>query len=116
MEHLTLKHEVHSQSSEVHDDVDHIEWRKPLKSFSNVKTLRVKDGLVEELSRCLRLKDGELPLELLPELQELTYSGSGDAFISFVDARQNVGRPVTLVRASRSRSPFSFVPPAITPP
>jgi hypothetical protein len=35
--------------------------------------LRVKDGLVEELSRCLRLEDGELPLEPLPELQRLTY-------------------------------------------
>jgi hypothetical protein len=45
------------------------------------------------------LEDGELPLELLPELQELTHSGSGntgDAFTSFIDARQNAGRPVTL--------------------
>jgi hypothetical protein len=61
--------------------------------------LRVKDGLVEELSRCLRLEDGELPLELLPELQRLTYFGtrdSGDAFTSFIDSRQNAGRPVTL--------------------
>jgi hypothetical protein len=47
------------------------------------------------------LDDGELPLELLPELQELTYSGIGDAsdaFKSFVDARQNAGCPVTLRR------------------
>jgi hypothetical protein len=46
------------------------------------------------------LEDGELPLELLPELQELRYFGSrdtGDAFTSFIDARQNAGRPVTLV-------------------
>jgi hypothetical protein len=67
--------EVHSRSSEEHNEVDRTEWRKLLRSFSNVKTLRVDDGLVKELSRSLRLDDGELPLELLPELQELTYSG-----------------------------------------
>ena len=42
-------------------------------------------------------------MELLPELQEFTYSGSddiGDAFTSFIDARRNAGRPVTLVRPS----------------
>jgi hypothetical protein len=122
VEHLTLRHEVHSRSSEEHNDVDRIEWRNLLRSFSNVKTLDVEDGLVEELSRCLQLEDGELPLELLPELQELTYSGSGDAgdtFTSFTDSRQNAGRPVTLVRYSPSPSPseasFSTSePPTIT--
>ena len=113
VEHLTLRHELHSQSSEEHNDVDRVEWRNLLRSFSNVKTLRVEDGLVEELSRCLGLEDGELTLELLPDLQELKYFGSrdtGDAFTSFVDARRNAGRPVTLV------SPLSFQPPAITSP
>jgi hypothetical protein len=121
VEHLALEHEVHSQPSEEHNDVDRIEWRKLLRSFSNVKTLHVDDVLVEELSRCLRLEDGELPLELLPELQELTYSGSGDtndAFTSFIDARQKAGRPVTQVRHTPSPSPsqLSFEPPAITSP
>jgi hypothetical protein len=121
VEHLTLRHEAHGQSSEEHNDVDRIEWRKILRPFINVKTLRVEDGLVEELSRCLRLEDGELPLELLlvPELQELTYSGShdtGDPFTSFIDARQNAGRPVTLVRHSPSPSPLSLELPAITSP
>ena len=100
VEHLTLRHKVHSQSSEEHNDVDRIEWHKLLGSFSNVKTLRVQDGLVEQVSRCLRLEDGELPLELLPELQDLIHlgsSGSGDAFTPFIDARQNAGRPVSLV-------------------
>ena len=100
VEHLTLKYEEHTQSSEEHNGVDRTEWRNLLGSFSNVKTLRVDDGLVKELSRSLRLDDGELPLELLPELEELAYSGSGDAgdgFKSFIDARQNAGRPVTLV-------------------
>jgi hypothetical protein len=104
---LTLVYEVHSQSSEEHNDVDRSEWRNLLRSFSNVKTLQVDDGLVEELSRCLRLEDGELPLELLPELQELAYIGNGDgddALTSFRDTRQNTGRPVALVCLPRPSS------------
>jgi hypothetical protein len=128
VERLTLGHEVQSQSSEEHNDVDRIEWRNLLRSFSNVKTLRIVDGLVEELSHCLRLEDGELPLELLPELQELRYFGSRDAcdaFTSFIDARHNSGRPVTLVRHGRhgpspspspSPSMQSLILPAITAP
>ena len=77
-------------------------------SFSNVKTLRVGDGLVEKLSRCLHLEDGEDPLELLPELGTLTcfeshIAGDSGAFTtSFIDARQKAGRPVTLVRHNQS--------------
>ena len=102
VEHLTLLHEVHSQSSEEHNEVERTEWRKLLRSFSNVKTLQIDDELVRELSRCLRLEDEEDPLEVLPELQELTYSGSGDvndAFTSFIVARRNAGRPVNLIKS-----------------
>lgn len=56
---------------------------------------------VNGVSRCLELDDGELSLELLPELQELAYSGSdktGDVFASFIDARQKAGHPITLTR------------------
>jgi hypothetical protein len=118
VEHLTLEHEVHSQSSEEHNEADRTEWRRLLGSFRNAKTLRIEEGLVEELSRCLGLEDGELPLELLPELQELTYSGSGntrDAFTSFIDARQDAGRPLTLVRRSPSPDRGSSVSPLETP-
>ena len=100
LEHLTLKHEEHSLSSEEHNEVDRTEWRRLLSPFRNVKTLRIDDGLVERISRCLQLEDGEHPLELLPELQELRYSGSGDtggAFASFISARHNAGHPVNLV-------------------
>jgi len=72
VEHLTLEHEEHSQSSEEHNEVDWAEWYKLLRSFDNVKTLRIDERLAEELSR---LEDEEYSLELLPELQELTYSG-----------------------------------------
>ena len=102
MEHLTLVHKVHSRSSEEHNEVDRTEWRKLLRSFTNLKTLRIDDGLVKELSRCLRLEDEEDPLELLPELRELTISGSGsanDGFTSFIEARRNADRPVTLIQS-----------------
>ena len=103
VEHLSLEHEG---SSEEHDglEVDPTEWRKLLRSFRYVKILRVDDRFVQEVSRCLELDDGEYPLGLLPELQELAYSGSdvtGGAFTSFVDARQDAGRPVILTPLSR---------------
>jgi hypothetical protein len=102
VEHLAFNHWEHYDSVEEHNEVDRTEWRKLLGLFSNVKTFRIDSGLVEELSRSLESEDGELPLEVLPELQELTYSAggkAGDAFNSFIDARQDAGRPVTLVRA-----------------
>jgi hypothetical protein len=112
-EYLTIRHEVHDRSSEEHNDVDRIEWRELLSSFSNVKTLVVQcsSRLVEELSRCLRLEDGVLPLEFLPELQKITYSGIGGASASFIDARQNTGYPVTSVHPTPNpgnRRPYTF--------
>ena len=109
-EHLTLGHKGHRQTSEEHNTVDPTEWHKLLRPFRNVKTLHIGSGLVEQLSRCLELEDedGELPLELLPGLQELTYSASGtvgDAFASFISARQNAGRPGTLVLESERDDP-----------
>jgi hypothetical protein len=118
VEHLTLEHEVHSQSFEEHNEADRAEWRQLLGSFKNVKTLRIARRLVKELSRCLELSYGELPLELLPELQELTYSGSGNTgepFTSFIDARQVAGRPLTLTRRSPSPDRSSPVPPPEPP-
>jgi hypothetical protein len=103
VEHLTFVYEVHSQSSEEHNVVDRIEWRKILRSFSNAKTLRVAGGLDEEIARCLRSDDGELLLDLLPELHELTYSRNthtDNEFASFINTRQNAGRPITLVDLS----------------
>ena len=103
LEHLIFGREVPSQSSEEYNDVDRMEWRNILRWFSGVKTLYVADasGLVEQFSQLLGLEDS--PLELLPGLQMLAYSGSSDTddtFTSFVDARQNAGRPVTLIRHS----------------
>ena len=63
VEHLALAHDVHSWSSEEHDEVDRTEWRKLLRLFRNVKTLQIAEGLGEELSRCLQLENGELLLQ-----------------------------------------------------
>ena len=101
VEHLTFVHEAHCQSFQKHNEVGRSIWRKLLRSFSNVKTLRVDDGLVKDISRSLDEVDEELPLEVLPKLQELRYLGSGDTgdmFTSFINSRHNAGRPVTLIR------------------
>ena len=100
VERLLLQLSVHRSSSGEHNVVDRTEWRKLLRPFSNVKTLRIYGGIVKDLSHCLELEDGEFPLELLPELRELEYRQSrksSDVFTSFIDARRNSGRPVTLV-------------------
>ena len=110
VEHLILDHVLHSRSSEEHNEVDSTEWCKLLTPFSNVKTLRVDDGLIKELSRILLLDDGDPPLELLPELQELAYIGSedaGEAFTPFIDARRKAGHAVSLVRLVRTVAPPS---------
>jgi hypothetical protein len=104
VKYLTLDHEEHSRSFREYNEVDLIEWRQLFRSFSNAKSLRVEDGLVEGVSRCLQLDDGEHPLELLPELQNVTYSvktNAGHTFTPFIDARKSAGRHVTQVRLNR---------------
>jgi hypothetical protein len=77
---LTLDYRDHTLSSELHNQVDRAQWRELLGSFRNMKTLRVHNGLVSDLSRSLQL-DGNPPLELLPELTELICAvGSVDIF------------------------------------
>ena len=101
VEHLVLEHDLHNHSSEEHNQVNHTEWCQLLRPFRNVKTFGIGTGLAEELSHFLKSEDGGLSSALLPKLEELTYSASGDTrnrFISFIDTRQNTGRPVTLVR------------------
>jgi hypothetical protein len=104
VEHLTLGLGMEGHFlSEAQIEVDRTEWL--LTSFGNVRTLWIDNRLVEGLSRCLQLDNGELCLKLLPDLQELTYCGvgnTGDGFTSFIDARQNAGRPKALARCSET--------------
>jgi hypothetical protein len=102
------------------DEADRTQWRDILRSFGNVKTLVVRQGLVGELSRSLQSCDGDSPAEmLLPDLKELLYSAASDegteeAFTPFINARQSGGSPFertsledarTLRRLSRTTTP-----------
>jgi hypothetical protein len=97
---LTLEYRAATRSLQQNVMVNGARWRELLQPFSHVKTLVVPDGLVRELSHSLLLDDGELPLDLLPELTELVYSARGhaeDPFSPFINARQIAGHPVRLV-------------------
>jgi hypothetical protein len=90
-----------SHSQELNNEGNCARWREILRPFDDVTTLRISDGLVKDLSRSLQADEGETPLELLPELKGLTVTGAEDVkdvFTAFIDARQNAGRPVILLR------------------
>jgi hypothetical protein len=99
VEQVAFSYEEHNQSSEWHNDVDRSQWRELLRPFTNTKTIRVPDGLVGKIFRSLPSDDGEPPLELLPNLEEVEYSGGSDArdaFTTFLNERQVAGHPVNL--------------------
>ena len=105
VEQLTLSHKAHDLSSEQHNELDRTQWRELLRFFNNVKTLRVQNELVEKLACSLRSGDGEAPLEPLPNLKELLYSGGGDAYSQvtpFINERQAAGHPVSLIMVDDS--------------
>ncbi|KAI0245833.1 hypothetical protein BJV78DRAFT_233416 [Lactifluus subvellereus] len=105
VEKLTLSHIEHNRSSERHNEVDRTQWRQLLRPFSNLKSLYVQNGLVGKLARSLQTDDGEPPLELLPNLEELGYSGGDDArdaFTPIIDERQVAGHPVNLTMVDPS--------------
>ena len=101
VEYLTVQYGRHSTPLELErqNEAEHMQWRELLRSFSNVKTLRVDVDLVTQLSHSLRIHDGESPMDLFPELKELSYPAGadvGDAFTAFIDAREKAGHPVVL--------------------
>jgi hypothetical protein len=105
VEKLTLTYEGHRQSSEWHNEVDRTQWRQLLRPFTNLKTLRLNNKLIGKLSASLQTEDGEPPLELLPSLKEVEYSGGDDvrvAFIPFIDERQVAGHPVNLTAVNHA--------------
>jgi len=86
-----------------YNEADRAQWHNILGSFNNVKTLCVKDGTIREISRSLKVLDGESTMDLLPELKELICSAKVDAddlfdtFAAFIEARQHAGHPVALI-------------------
>ena len=105
VEKLTLSHEEHNASSEWLNEVDRTQWRQFLRPFSNLKTLYVQNQLVGILAHSLQTEDGDPPLELLPNLKEVGYSGgrvAPKALTSFIDERQVAGHPVNLTMVDHS--------------
>jgi hypothetical protein len=102
VEHLTFDYDRYYVSSEWNRQADSSHWIELLGSFEKVKTLRVEDELVEQVSLALQHDEGGSQKELFPELQELSYPsrdvsrGTSDAFTLFVDVRRIAGRPVTV--------------------
>jgi hypothetical protein len=97
---LEISRKKHPRSSEWHNQVDRIQWRELLRPFSNVKVLHLGDGFVGlgGLSDSLLSGNGEMSMEILPELEELSYSDSdiGDAFTPFINERKAAGHPVAV--------------------
>ena len=104
VEYLNFEDYRSNLSSEWNRRADGTHWSELLGSFNKLKTLRVENRLVEQVSRALQPGEGESPTELFPELQDLSYpregvsSASSRAFTLFVDARQKAGRPVAVDR------------------
>lgn len=96
VEHLTLKYDRHL-SADWCGYPGRRQWRRLLGSFGSVKTLYVDRGLFGQLPDALEPIAEESPMELLPELQELSYPSSLNPFSYFIKSRQRAGCPVTIV-------------------
>ena len=121
VENLTLGMKRANPSPDTEDvcyEVGCTMWRRLLSSFANAKTLFVDSLLVAELSRCLLSEGKELPFGLLPELQQLIYSGvaGNDAFRPFIDSRRNGSRAVTLICHAYSLRPAVYLGVHSLPP
>jgi F-box-like len=99
VEQVTFRYGGHTYSSEWHNNVDRRQWRELLRPFPNAKAIHVQDDLISEIIRSLQSDDGEPPLELIPNLEEVGISGESDArnaFTTFLNERQVAGHPVSL--------------------
>jgi hypothetical protein len=97
VEQVTFRFKENIELSESHHHADRRHWRELLTLLTNVKVIRVQDILVSQIFSSLPSRDGEPPLELLPNLEEVEYSGGSDtqdAFTRFLNERQVTGHPV----------------------
>jgi hypothetical protein len=112
VEELSLNFHKHGMPHEWRNGVVGGTWYEFLMPFEGVKKLRVGQSLALDLSRALQL-DVELGTGLfLPALQELVLEEAceDNAFSKFIDARQDVGRPVRLVAPPSKRDPVAVAP------
>ncbi|KAF8269971.1 hypothetical protein EI94DRAFT_1724020 [Lactarius quietus] len=76
-------------------EIESTTWHEILRSFMGVKYVYIFDGLSKELSRALQLNEIGSDPGFLPELQQFKFSAVADnLFMSFIDTRRVVGRPV----------------------
>lgn len=98
---LTLKYtNCNSMSSEGANEADWSQWHELLRLFRKLKRLHIAGDLIQAFSCSLESEDGESPMELLPELKVLSYSGScngGDAFNRSIASQKNTGHPIALI-------------------
>ena len=73
-------------------EIDEMTWHELLRSFVGMKELWIETDLLERLARALRLDEIGSDPDFLPDLQEIV--AEHNLFISFIDTRQVVGRPV----------------------
>ena len=77
-------------------EIDSTTWNDLLRVFIGVEELHIDNGLLEELSRALRLDGVGSDPEFLPNLRHIF--APKDLFSSFINTRRVVGRPVHLLR------------------
>jgi hypothetical protein len=105
VEQVAFSYDEHSDPPVWHKGVRRSQWRELLRPFTNVKVIYVQDLLISRIFHSLPSEDGEPPLELLPNLEEIGYSvGSDtrDVFTKFLNERQVSGHPVSLRLVDRS--------------
>jgi hypothetical protein len=101
VEYLTFEFPRSFTSPESSLGIDPTSFREILRSFKNVKTIRVPTGLLGEVSNILPLGSGKSPDALLPELRELVCPMGSLApyiFAPFIKARESAGAPVTILQ------------------
>jgi hypothetical protein len=99
VEQVTFSCDKIHHSTESYNNFDRRQWGELVRPFTGAKTIHVQDDLVSKIFRSLPSDDGEPPLELLPKLEVVGYSGesdSRDAFTTFLNERQVASHPVTL--------------------
>ena len=103
VEELTLECDEQSLQEDWRNDseIGGIEaWHGILWPFAGVKKLHIGHPLALEFSRALESDNAGLIAEILPDLQELQViieaQRAKNAFVSFIDARRDAGRPVHL--------------------
>ena len=107
---LTLDYRGHTLSSVWHDRASRIQWRELLGSFRNVEVLRIHDGLVGEVTRCLAL-NGEPTSEIPPDLKTLVCPiGIRDdkTFARFVHDREVAGLPIDFIEDPFPAGQFAY--------